>query len=103
ASARSDIPPRTTRHTVCRLLVVITARKALAQLASERRKRRGGGTIQAESRISSQGRLSDNEAIEEIVGAEPTPEFAVQVAEQYERLLTLLDDETLRQVAIWKM
>ena len=37
------------------------------------------------------------------MGAEPTPEFAAQVAEQYQRLLDLLGDDTLRQVAIWKM
>jgi DNA-binding NarL/FixJ family response regulator len=34
---------------------------------------------------------------------EPTPEFAAQVAEEYERLLALLGDETLRRVAVWKM
>ena len=33
----------------------------------------------------------------------PTPEFAAQVAEQYQRLLDLLGDDTLRRVAVWKM
>ena len=37
------------------------------------------------------------------MGDEPTPEFAAQVAEEYQRLLDLLGDETLRQVAVWKM
>jgi hypothetical protein len=37
------------------------------------------------------------------VGEEPTPEFAAQVAEECRRLLDLLGDETLRQVAVWKM
>ena len=37
------------------------------------------------------------------MGEEPTPEFAAQVAEQYQRLLDLLGDETLRRVAVWKM
>jgi DNA-directed RNA polymerase specialized sigma24 family protein len=37
------------------------------------------------------------------VGEEPTPEFAVQVAEQYQRLLDSLGEESLRKVAVWKM
>ena len=39
----------------------------------------------------------------QVVGDEPTPEFAAQVAEEYQRLLDLLGDESLRQVAVWKM
>ncbi|HEY2784002.1 MAG TPA: ECF-type sigma factor [Fimbriiglobus sp.] len=41
--------------------------------------------------------------IEQVVRNEPSPEFAAQVAEEYERLLGLLDDESLRKVAVWKM
>jgi hypothetical protein len=37
------------------------------------------------------------------VGDEPTPQFAAQVAEEYQRLLELLGDESLRQVAVLKM
>ena len=37
------------------------------------------------------------------MGEEPTPEFAAQVAEEYERLLELLAEESLRPVAVWKM
>jgi RNA polymerase sigma factor (sigma-70 family) len=90
------------RDNLWRLLVVITARKALDQLASEHSQRRGGGTLQGESRISPiAGR--DDAAIEQVVGDEPTPEFAAQVADQYQRLLDLLSDETLQRVAVWKM
>ena len=91
------------RDNLWRLLVVITARKALDQLAHEHSQRQGGGTLQGESRIFPVGGLWDATAIERVVGDEPTPEFAVQVAEEYQRLLDLLDDETLRQVAVWKM
>jgi DNA-directed RNA polymerase specialized sigma24 family protein len=34
---------------------------------------------------------------------QPTPEFAAQLAEQYERLLDVLADDSLRRVAVWKM
>ena len=59
--------------------------------------------MQGESRISPGTGHWDDAAIEQVVGDEPTPEFAAQVAEEYQRLLDLLGDETLRQVAVWKM
>jgi len=45
----------------------------------------------------------DAAAIDHVVGDEPTPEFAAQVAEEYDRLLAALGDDTLRRVAVWKM
>ncbi len=90
------------RDNLWRLLVVITARKALDQLAHERSKRQGGGTLQGESRIYPMG-VHDDVPIEQVIGDEPTPEFAAQVAEEYQRLLDLLADDSLRRVAVWKM
>jgi RNA polymerase sigma factor (sigma-70 family) len=101
--ARGRFPQLDDRDNLWRLLVVITARKALDQLAHEHSKRRGGGTVQGQSRMYPGEPEWDETAIEQVVGEEPTPEFAAQVAEQYHRLLDLLGDETLRQVAVWKM
>jgi len=101
--ARGRFPQLEDRDNLWRLLVVITARKALDQLAHEHSKRQGGGTLAGESRISFGKTASDDAAIEQVVGAEPTPEFAAQVAEEYQRLLDLLGDDTLRRVAVWKM
>lgn len=91
------------RDNLWRLLVVITARKALDQIAYENRERRGGGTAAGQPRLSSGRAEYDDAAIERVVGDEPTPEFAAQVAEECERLLDRLGDATLRQVALWKM
>jgi DNA-directed RNA polymerase specialized sigma24 family protein len=101
--SRGRFPQLNDRDNLWRLLVVITARKALDQLAHEHAKRRGGCAIPGESRISPGGPEWDEAAIEQVVGDDPTPEFAAQVAEQYQRLLDLLGDESLRQVAVWKM
>jgi RNA polymerase sigma factor (sigma-70 family) len=101
--ARGRFPQLNDRDNLWRLLVVITARKALDQLAREHARRRGGCAAQGELRISLGGSRWDEAAIEQVVGDEPTPEFAAQVAEEYGRLLDLLGDETLRQVAVWKM
>ncbi|MCI0460693.1 MAG: ECF-type sigma factor [Gemmataceae bacterium] len=103
AVAKGRFPQLDDRDSLWRLLVVITARKALNQLAHEQRKRRGGGTVPGQTRIDPGGLEGDEAALEQVVGEEPTPEFAAQVAEEYQRLLDLLGDETLRQVAVWKM
>src|SRR5262245_52808062 len=100
--ARGRYPQLHDRDNLWRLLVVITARKALDQLAHEHSRRRGGGTAPGQSRIYL-GEPGRNEAaLEQVVGAEPTPEFAAQVADEYRRLLDLLGDDSLRQVAVRK-
>jgi DNA-directed RNA polymerase specialized sigma24 family protein len=101
--ALGRFPQLDDRDNLWRVLMVITARKALDQLAHEHTKKQGGGTVQGGSRIDSGRHVWNDAAIEQIVGAEPTPEFAAQVAEEYQRLLDLLGDETLCRVAVWKM
>jgi RNA polymerase sigma factor (sigma-70 family) len=101
--ARGRFPQLNDRDNLWRLLVVITARKALDQIARENARRRGGCASQGELRMSPGGPGWDEAAVEQVVGDEPTPEFAAQVAEEYRRLLDRLGDETLRQVAVWKM
>ena len=101
--AGGRFPQLNDRDNLWRLLVVITARKALDQLARERARRRGGCAVPGELRISPREPGWDEAALEQVVGEEPTPEFAAQVAEEYRRLLDRLGDETLRQVAVWKM
>jgi DNA-directed RNA polymerase specialized sigma24 family protein len=39
----------------------------------------------------------------EMLGNEPTPQLAAQVAEECVRLLDRLGNDTLRSVALWKM
>jgi DNA-directed RNA polymerase specialized sigma24 family protein len=86
------------------LLVVITARKASDLRQHENRHKRGGGKVGGESVLDEV--LGDDEGaagIDQVVGAEPTPELAAQVAEEFERLLAKLPSDELRQVALWKM
>src|SRR5262245_31700363 len=101
--ARDRYPQLHDRDNLWRILVVITARKALDQLAHENTRRRGGGTAHGETRRSVTPPESDDSALERVVCEEPTPEFAAQVAEQCRLLLDRLGDETLQQVAVGKM
>jgi hypothetical protein len=42
-------------------------------------------------------------ALQDIISREPTPEFALLVAEECDALLNCLGDPTLRSIAVWKM
>jgi hypothetical protein len=84
-----------------KLLVVSTARKAADLRAHDKARKRGA--VRGESALLMPG--DDSEAkrsIEEVIGAEPTPELAAQVAEQYGMLLDTLADDRQR-IAVWKM
>jgi RNA polymerase sigma factor (sigma-70 family) len=102
AMDQGRFPQLDDRDSLWRLLVVITANKALKQLAYDNRQKRGGGTAQGPMRIYSLG-PDDEAALVQLVGVEPSADFAAQVAEECGRLLDVLGDETLRQVAVWKM
>jgi DNA-directed RNA polymerase specialized sigma24 family protein len=102
--ARGRFPQLRDRDNLWGLLVLITARKAVNLVRHERRQKRGGGRVVTDATQPGSADSSDVESpIDLIVGREPTPEFAAQVAEEYWRLLNRLGDGNLRQIAIWKM
>jgi RNA polymerase sigma factor (sigma-70 family) len=102
-AAQGRFPQLNDRNGLWRLLVHITARKAIDQINHERRKKRRPDNV---VQIWADGALADSEGeegLEQVVGNEPTPAFAAQVAEDLERLLQSLNSPELRSVAIWKM
>jgi DNA-directed RNA polymerase specialized sigma24 family protein len=99
--ARGRFPQLADRDDLWRLLVVITTRKVRAQARHRLRQKRGGGQVQPASDL--EDAQSDDDLFARAVGSEPTPEFAVMVAEEYRRLLDRLGDDVLRKVAILRM
>ena len=99
--AQDRYPQLNDRHGLWNLLVVITARKAKAYLRRQNRAKRGGGQVQGETAFLSPD--DDARGIDQVLGAEPTPAFAAQVAEECQRLLDALGDATLQTIAILKM
>lgn len=92
------------RQELWKLLVTITVRKAYAELKRQKAKKRGEGQVRGESIFLKAG--SDGEemgGIGQVLGEEPTPELAALAAEGCEQLLALLEDETLVQVARYKL
>jgi DNA-directed RNA polymerase specialized sigma24 family protein len=93
---RGRFPSLLDRDDLWQLLFVITVRKACDLAKHEARARRGAGRVVTLSDLSGLG-------ADAVVGAEPTPELAAQVAEQCQRLLGLLGNNSLRAVALAKM
>jgi DNA-directed RNA polymerase specialized sigma24 family protein len=88
------------------LLVVITARKVIDTRQHQTRKKRApdGHPVQGESAWLDASDGSDHDGgIDLVVGHEPTPAFAAEVAEETRRWLECLDSDELRAVALWKM
>ncbi|QDU23690.1 ECF-type sigma factor [Urbifossiella limnaea] len=79
------------RDDLWQVLLVLCARKAADLARREGRLKRGGGRLAQE--------LDPG-----VVAADgPSPEFAALVADECRHLLDRLGDDTLRQVAVWKM
>jgi DNA-directed RNA polymerase specialized sigma24 family protein len=92
------------RNNLWDLLVVITVRKAIDLRQSEARQKRGGGKVAGESALDGLLGPEDGGAgIEQVVGAEPTPELAAQAADEVRRLLGMLPNEEVRSVALMKL
>jgi DNA-directed RNA polymerase specialized sigma24 family protein len=68
------------------LLVTITARKAINEIKLQRTKKRDRAMEATFADVSS------------FVGTDPSPEFALQLAEEIEKLVRALGDETLRTI-----
>ncbi len=101
--ARGRFPQLADRDDLWKLLVVITARKAMAQAQREGRQKRGGGRVVDEAMLFGAGEDGSMAGLERIAGEGPTPEFAAMMAEECQRLLDALDDDSLRQVALSRM
>jgi DNA-directed RNA polymerase specialized sigma24 family protein len=82
------------RDSLWRLLMVITCRKAAHLIRDQGRLKRGGSTAVE---------LSESDCLDQVLSREPDPEFAVEVAEQCERLLCKLADPRLERVALRRM
>jgi DNA-directed RNA polymerase specialized sigma24 family protein len=84
------------RGDLWQILVLITVRKAIDLRNYEGRPSRGKGRVRSLTEFSRDG-------LEAIGGDEPTPELAAQLAEEYHRLIGLLDDPSLQSVATFKL
>lgn len=82
------------RQNLWRILVLITKRKLRAQWRRENAARRTAISADApEPEIT----------IEQAISEEPTPDFVVEMMDEVDRLLTALDNDLLKRIAVMKM
>lgn len=81
------------RNDLWQVLVMLAARKAANLLRYENALNRGGGAAHE---------AGDGERFAQVVGDDPSPSLAAQVAEEYRRLFEQLD-EGQRRIAVLKM
>jgi DNA-directed RNA polymerase specialized sigma24 family protein len=104
AAEQGRFPQLDDRNNLWQLLVVITVRKAVDLRERETRQKRGGGKVAGESALDHLIGLEEGGAgIDQVVGAEPTPQLDAQVADEVQRLLGLLPTDEVRSVALSKL
>lgn len=90
AAAAGRFPRLDDRHDLWQVLFVITTRKAIGLVRHEASEKRRGSSPLGDS-------------VPDVVSPEPPPDVAAEVADAMSRLLAILKDDQLRQVAIWKL
>ena len=85
------------------LLLAITKQKVASHVRRETAQKRGAKLIRTESACAGNSQQGVVFKLDRLVGEEPTPEFVLMLEEQHERLLAMLRDDRLRQIALYRI
>ncbi len=85
------------------LLMALTTHKAIDLLRYERRVKRGGSGKQHALAVRPEDAPAGDIVMSQLIGKEPDPQAAFQVAEECQEILDRLSDTILRAIAMWKM
>ena len=100
---RGRLAEISSRDDLWRVLVTMTLRKIIDQQRRLGVQKRGAGKVRGESVF---GRESDRQraaGLQQFGDHLPTPRMMAVIEEEGQRLLDALENETLRQIAIWKL
>jgi len=102
-AARGQFATLVNRGDLWQLLATITGRKVIDQQRHLNQQKRGGGRVRGDSVLM--GSLDDCSSIgfDQFRGDAATPEVLVIAAEEFQRLMSLLDDDRMRQIAQSKL
>ncbi len=103
AAQEGRYPNLADRDGLWRLLLQITNRKAIDLARSETSKKAGSGRVQGESAIGDPQSMPNIRSLAQVASNISTPEFAVTMAEQCQRLLALLDDPQPVSIALARL
>lgn len=97
-AAKGNFTELSSREDLWWLLIAITKQKSVDHIRRESAQKRGGFvSLVYDTPNGADSTLSFR--LDDIVSDEPTPEFLVTLQDQHQRLLALLRDETLREIA----
>ena len=82
------------------LLLAITKQKVVDHFRRESAQKRGGGRVFSESALWAEQHGGQRFSLDYLIGDEPTPELLVILDDEVARLLNLLRDDRLRQIAV---
>jgi DNA-directed RNA polymerase specialized sigma24 family protein len=91
------------RQELWQLLATITIRKVIDQKRFLTQQKRGGGRVRGDSVLQVGDGDRRNAGFDELLGDTATPEVLAIAAEEFQRLMVLLDDGRLRQIAQCKL
>ncbi len=101
---RGSFPRLANRYDLWQVLLMLTNRRVADVYRQQACLKRGAGCEVGESAIGQCGEGDGQcRAIEQIVGREPGPEVAAEVADLCQRLLDRLEDPQLREIAALKL
>jgi DNA-directed RNA polymerase specialized sigma24 family protein len=91
------------RQELWRLLATITVRKVIDQQRRLNQQKRGGGRVRGDSALVPQLGEAAGAGFDQLCSEAATPEVLAMATEEYERLMRLLRDDRLRQIALGKL
>jgi DNA-directed RNA polymerase specialized sigma24 family protein len=102
-AARGQFTTLVNRHELWQLLATITGRKVIAHQRYLYKEKRGGARVRGDSVLHADNGNGSSPGFDQLRGDAVTPEVLAITAEEFRRLMTLLDDDRLRQIAECKL
>ena len=99
-AAKGHFPDISNRDDLWRILLTSTKRKVIDHLRHVNREKRGGGAVHSESVFMN---ADEEGGLDAFAEDQPTPELLAEMEENLQHLLSLLRDDSLRQIAIQRM
>jgi DNA-directed RNA polymerase specialized sigma24 family protein len=102
-AARGQFAELVNRGELWQLLAAITGRKVIDQQRRLTQQKRGGGRVRGDSVVHGNDDDRSSVGFDQFGGEAATPEVLAIAAEEFQRLMALLDDDRLRQIAQCKL
>ena len=90
-------------HELWWVLLAITRRKVVDQFRGNHRDKDGSMIAKAETDMRDDPKTGEKFELDLILDETPSPDLLMQLDEEWQRLLSLLRDDTLRRIACWRI